>query len=56
MPCKRGTKVADIYIVGLGILNVDQMTHETERVIRRHIEEEFSVSDSCIVEKQWTRR
>ena len=35
MPCKRGTKVADVYIVGLGILNVDHMTRETERVIRR---------------------
>ena len=27
--------VADIYIVGLGVLNVDQLTREVERVIRR---------------------
>ena len=27
--------VTDIYIVGLGVLNVDQITRETERAIRR---------------------
>ncbi|UCE58731.1 MAG: hypothetical protein JSU63_14960, partial [Phycisphaerales bacterium] len=27
--------MADIYIVGLGVLNVDHVTRETERVIRR---------------------
>ena len=27
--------VTDVYIVGLGVLNVDQITRETERVIRR---------------------
>ncbi len=27
--------MADIYIVGLGVLNVDHITRETERVIRR---------------------
>jgi len=27
--------VADVYIVGLGVLNVDHITRETERVIRR---------------------
>ena len=27
--------MADIYILGLGILNVDHMTRETERVLRR---------------------
>ena len=35
MPFKQGMTVADIYIVGLGILNVDQVTPETERIIRR---------------------
>lgn len=35
MPFRQGMTVADIYIVGLGILNVDQMTRETERIIRR---------------------
>lgn len=33
--CVRGTKLIDIYIVGLGILNVDQVTNETEHVLRR---------------------
>ncbi len=27
--------MADIYIAGLGVLNIDQITRETERVIRR---------------------
>ena len=27
--------MADIYIVGLGVLNIDQITHETERAVRR---------------------
>ena len=35
MPCKRGTIVVDIYIVGLGVLNIDQITRETKRAIRR---------------------
>ena len=35
MPCKRVTAVVDIHIVGLGVLNVDQITRQTERAIRR---------------------
>lgn len=32
--CGRETKLTDIYMVGLGILNVDQITKETEHVLR----------------------